>query len=141
MGTGIAQVAAAAGHPVLLYDAVPGAAERAVSLVDSRVPDPLRLTATGSLADLAPARIVVEAVVEDLAVKRRLFADLEQVLAADCVLATNTSSLSPAALAERMAYPERIVGLHSFNPVPLMSLVESGAVHVTAAGVVELVAD
>jgi len=141
MGTGIAQVAAAAGHPVLLYDAVPGAAERAVSLVDSRVPDPLRLTATGSLADLAPARIVVEAVVEDLAVKRRLFADLEQVLAADCVLATNTSSLSPAALAAGMAYPERIVGLHFFNPVPLMRLVEIVAGPATSAAVVDVVAD
>src|SRR6266545_1301748 len=141
MGTGIAQVAAAAGHPVLLYDAVPGAAERAVSLVDSRVPDPLRLTATGSLADLAPARIVVEAVVEDLAVKRRLVADLEQVLAADCVLATNTSSLSPAVLAAGMAYPERIVGLHFFNPVPLMRLVEIVAGPATSAAVVDVVAD
>src|SRR6266536_2712211 len=141
MGTGIAQVAAVAGHPVLLHDAVPGAAERAVSLVDSRVPDQLRLTATGSLADLAPAHIVVEAVVENLAVKRRLFADLEQVVNADCVLATNTSSLSPAALAAGMAYPERIVGLHFFNPVPLMRLVEVVAGPTTSAAVVDIVAE
>jgi 3-hydroxybutyryl-CoA dehydrogenase len=141
MGTGIAQVAAAAGHPVLLYDAVPGAAAHAVSTVDSRVPDQLRLTATGSLADLAPARVIVEAVVEDLGVKRRLFADLEHVVARDCVLATNTSSLSPAALAAGAAHPERIVGLHFFNPVPLMRLVEIVAGPATSAEVVDVVAD
>jgi 3-hydroxybutyryl-CoA dehydrogenase len=117
MGAGIAQVAAAAGHPVLLYDAVPGAADRAAAALPE-------VSTVESLAGLAPARVVVEAVVEDLDVKRRLFADLEGVVAADCVLASNTSSLSPTALAAGLAHPERVVGLHFFNPVPRMRLVE-----------------
>jgi 3-hydroxybutyryl-CoA dehydrogenase len=136
MGAGIAQVAALAGHPVLLLDAVPGAADRAVSGIRERVtalvqrgktdagPAALDLTAADSLDALAPARIVIEAIVEDLDAKRGLFADLEQVVASDCVLASNASSLSPTAIAAGATRPERIVGLHFFNPVPRMRLVE-----------------
>ncbi|WP_336207279.1 3-hydroxyacyl-CoA dehydrogenase [Nonomuraea sp. LPB2021202275-12-8] len=136
MGSGIAQTAAVAGHPVLLYDSAPGAAGRAADQIRERVkalaekgrlavrPDDLLLTAVDTPAALAPAGLVVEAVAEDLGVKRRLFAELEEHVTAGCVLATNTSSLSPAAIAAGTRHPERVIGLHFFNPAPLMRLVE-----------------
>ncbi len=136
MGAGIAQVAAVAGHPVLIYDVAEGAAGRAVSSIRERIaglvakgrldidPAGLRLTSASGLAELAPARCVIEAVAEDLAVKQALFAALEEIVAADCVLATNTSSLSPTAIAAGLRHPGRLVGLHFFNPAPLMRLVE-----------------
>ena len=135
MGAGIAQVAAVAGHPVIVYDAVAGAATRAADAIRDRVtrlvekgrlegPVDLRLEVAGQLGDLARARCVIEAVAEDLAVKRALFADLEKVVAPDCVLATNTSSLSPTAIAAGLSHPGRVVGLHFFNPAPVMRLVE-----------------
>lgn len=151
MGAGIAQVAAVAGHTVVLFDAEPGVAERAVARVRERVkslvdkgklnvePDDLALAAAKSLAEIAPAGVVIEAIVEDLAVKQSLFADLEQVVADDCVLATNTSSLSPTAIAATARHPERIVGLHFFNPVPLMRLVEVVPGLATLALVADLV--
>ncbi len=136
MGAGIAQVAAVAGHPVTVYDTVEGAAERAVTAVRDQVarlvdkgrlsldPADLRLAAARGLDELAPARCVIEAVVEDLAVKQALFAGLEKVVAPGCVLATNTSSLSPTAIAAALSHPGRLVGLHFFNPAPVMRLVE-----------------
>jgi 3-hydroxybutyryl-CoA dehydrogenase len=135
MGAGIAQVAAVAGHPVIVYDAVEGAAARAVAVVRDRVaglvqkgrlqgPVDLRLEVAGELGELARAACVIEAVAEDLAVKQALFADLEKVVAPDCVLATNTSSLSPTAIAAGLSHPGRLVGLHFFNPAPVMRLVE-----------------
>ncbi|HEY3483271.1 MAG TPA: 3-hydroxyacyl-CoA dehydrogenase, partial [Streptomyces sp.] len=83
-----------------------------------------RLIAAERVEDLAGAGLVVEAVVEDLAVKQRLFADLEAVVADDCLLATNTSSLSVTAVAGALRLPGRLVGLHFFNPAPLLPLVE-----------------
>ena len=136
MGAGIAQVAAVAGHPVIVYDAAEGAAGRAVTAVRDRVarlvakgrldldPSGLQLTVAGDLGELTPARCVIEAVAEDLAVKQALFADLEKVITPDCVLATNTSSLSPTAIAAGLSHPGRLVGLHFFNPAPVMRLVE-----------------
>jgi len=135
MGAGIAQVAAVAGHPVIVYDAADGAAARAVAAVRDRVarlvqkgrlegPVDLRLEVAGELGELARAACVIEAVAEDLAVKQALFADLEKVVAPDCVLATNTSSLSPTAIAAGLSHPGRLVGLHFFNPAPVMRLVE-----------------
>jgi 3-hydroxybutyryl-CoA dehydrogenase len=134
MGGGIAQVAAIAGHEVIVHDAVEGAAERAVAAIRDRVarlvakgrlgPTELRLAVATELGDLAPARCVIEAVAEDLAVKQALFAALEKVVTPDCVLATNTSSLSPTAIAAGLSHPERLVGLHFFNPAPVMQLVE-----------------
>ncbi|WP_329134224.1 3-hydroxyacyl-CoA dehydrogenase [Streptomyces sp. NBC_01476] len=139
MGQGIAQVALLAGHPVRLHDAVPGRAQAAVDTVAGRL-DRLvvkgrlgaaelkaalaRLTPAETVAELAGAGLVVEAVVEDLAVKQRLFAGLEAVVADDCLLATNTSSLSVTAVAGALRLPGRLVGLHFFNPAPLMPLVE-----------------
>jgi len=136
MGAGIAQVAAVAGHPVTVYDVVEGAAGRAVAAVHDRVtrlvakgrldlePSSLQLTVAADLGELARARCVIEAVAEDLAVKQALFADLEKVVTPGCVLATNTSSLSPTAIAAGLSHPGRLVGLHFFNPAPVMRLVE-----------------
>jgi 3-hydroxybutyryl-CoA dehydrogenase len=135
MGAGIAQVAAVAGHRVLLADAIEGASARAIDHIRERVkgqvargrldadPDALDLS-PASTSDLAGAGVVIEAVVEDLGVKRALFAELEQVVPADCLLASNSSSLTPTAMAAGLAHPERLVGLHFFNPVPVMRLVE-----------------
>ncbi|TCO81259.1 3-hydroxyacyl-CoA dehydrogenase [Plasticicumulans lactativorans] len=139
MGAGIAQVAAQAGHPVLLYDAAAGAAERGVQgilrtlgkLVDKgRLgADALadirgRLRAAATLEELAPAGLVIEAIVENLDVKRELFARLEALVAADAILATNTSSISVTAIAAKLGRPGRLAGMHFFNPAPLMKLVE-----------------
>jgi 3-hydroxybutyryl-CoA dehydrogenase len=136
MGAGIAQVAAVAGHRVLIADAVPGAAQRAVPGIRDGVsaqvakgrlsvdPGALDLAAVDSADGLAECAVVIEAIVEDLAAKRALFAELEGVVAADAMLASNTSSLSPTALAAGLVRPGRLVGLHFFNPVPAMRLVE-----------------
>ncbi|MFI8367399.1 3-hydroxyacyl-CoA dehydrogenase [Streptomyces sp. NPDC085466] len=139
MGQGIAQVALVAGHPVRLYDSAPGRAAEAVAAIGARL-DRLvekgrldaaaredaagRLHAADDLAELADAALVVEAIVEDLAVKQRLFADLEKTVADDALLATNTSSLSVTAIAGGLRLPGRFVGLHFFNPAPLLPLVE-----------------
>jgi 3-hydroxybutyryl-CoA dehydrogenase len=135
MGAGIAQVAAVAGRRVLLADAIPGAAEAAIVRIRDQVrarvargrldadPDALAITAN-SVDELADCEVVAEAIVEDLAAKRALFAELEKVVSPGCVLASNSSSLSPTAMAAGLTYPERLVGLHFFNPAPAMRLVE-----------------
>ncbi|MFF2062875.1 3-hydroxyacyl-CoA dehydrogenase [Streptomyces sp. NPDC058200] len=139
MGQGIAQVALVAGHPVRLYDAVPGRAEQAAVSIGARLDrlvekgrlDPAardaaraRLHPAAELAELADAALVVEAVLERLSVKQELFAALEDIVADDCLLATNTSSLSVTAVAGALRRPGRFVGLHFFNPAPLLPLVE-----------------
>lgn len=139
MGSGIAQVAAVAGHTVRLYDTRPEAVEQAIAGIGKALD---RLVEKGRLgaveADLARERVqamrtldeakdaalVVEAVVEDLDVKRVLFAELEDVVGPDCILATNTSSISVTAIGATLKRPERLAGMHFFNPVPLMALVE-----------------
>ena len=139
MGAGIAQSAVQAGHPVAVFDTVEGAAARAVASIGERL-DSLaakgriaaeeaqaakdRLSAVEALDALKDAGLVVEAVVEDLGVKQRLFAALEDVVGPDCLLATNTSSLSISAIAGGLRSPQRLVGMHFFNPAPLMPLVE-----------------
>ena len=136
MGAGIAQVAAQAGHEVSLFDARTGAAAAAKAKLAQTL-DGLaakgKLTSEAAAATLAritpvdslvPADFVIEAIVEDLGVKRALFAELEALLPNDAVIATNTSSISVTALARGMQHPERLVGMHFFNPVPLMKLVE-----------------
>ncbi|MFE5816014.1 3-hydroxyacyl-CoA dehydrogenase [Streptomyces sp. NPDC056479] len=139
MGQGIAQVALVAGHPVRLYDTAPGRAQDAVDAIGARL-DRLvekdRLTAAdrdaararllpaGSLAELADCALVVEAVLERLDVKQELFRELEGIVGEDCLLATNTSSLSVTAIGGALANPGRFVGLHFFNPAPLLPLVE-----------------
>ncbi|TXL91669.1 3-hydroxyacyl-CoA dehydrogenase [Streptomyces sp. IB2014 016-6] len=146
MGQGIAQVALVAGHPVRLYDALPGRAQQAAEAVGARL-DRLaekgrldagardsakaRLLPAAELSELADAALVVEAVLEQLAVKQELFAALEEIVADDCLLATNTSSLSVTAVAGALRHPGRFVGLHFFNPAPLLPLVEVVSGHAT----------
>jgi 3-hydroxybutyryl-CoA dehydrogenase len=139
MGAGIAQVAAQAGHSVLLFDAREGAAAQAKDKLvktfdglvakgklstDGAVQTLSRISAIGALEDAAGAGLVVEAIVEKLDAKRGLFQQLEAIVASDCMLATNTSSISVTAIANGLQHPQRLVGMHFFNPVPLMKLVE-----------------
>ncbi len=139
MGAGIAQVAAQAGQRVALYDARDGAArqarERLAATFDTLVAKGrlqaaqatealARIEPVPSLEDAADCALVVEAIVESLDAKRELLARLEQLVDEHCVLASNTSSLSITALARDMKHPGRMVGMHFFNPVPLMKLVE-----------------
>jgi 3-hydroxybutyryl-CoA dehydrogenase len=156
MGAGIAQVAAVAGHRVLLFDLREGAAVQAIERLragfDQSVsrgrlaPDDAaailaRLGAVEQLDALAGCSVVVEAVAEDLEVKRALFAALESRLTASALLATNTSSLSVTAVAGRLTHPERVVGLHFFNPAPRMRLVEVVRGDATSDAVVETAVD
>jgi 3-hydroxybutyryl-CoA dehydrogenase len=139
MGAGIAQVAAVAGHTVRLFDTRPDAVAKAIAdigkvfakLVDKGRMGALeadlargRLQPAASLQDFKDAALVVEAVVENLDAKRTLFKQLEGIVDDACILATNTSSISVTAIAAPLARPERLVGMHFFNPVPLMALVE-----------------
>ncbi|OLZ59222.1 3-hydroxyacyl-CoA dehydrogenase [Streptomyces amritsarensis] len=139
MGQGIAQVALLAGHHVLIYDIDAALAADGVGIVQDRVErmaakgrlDPAeaeetarRITAADALEDLAGAALVIEAVVENVGIKQTLFAALEEVVAPDALLATNTSSLSVTELAAGLAHPGRFLGLHFFNPAPLLPLVE-----------------
>ena len=139
MGAGIAQIAAVAGHVVRLFDTRAGAAANAIAEI-GKVFDKLvdkgrmgateadlareRLQAIDALAGVADAAIVIEAIVENLDAKRTLFAELEGIVGERCILATNTSSISVTAIAAPLRHPERLVGMHFFNPVPLMALVE-----------------
>ncbi|TAN21858.1 MAG: 3-hydroxyacyl-CoA dehydrogenase [Acidobacteria bacterium] len=154
MGSGIAQVAAAAGESVLLFDTRTGAAEAALGSIRKRFEQlaskgrmtaadaaaaSQRLAAATALSDFANAGLVIEAVIEDLAVKRQLFQSLDAIVAADCLLATNTSSLSLAAIATALRAPERLVGMHFFNPAPLMALVEVVGSVVTAPAALDAI--
>ncbi len=139
MGAGIAQVAATAGHKVLLYDVVEGAAAKAVArtaaALEKRVADGKldkddcaaivgRMVAAKSMDDLALAALFIEAIAEDMDIKRGLFAKLEKLARPDAILATNTSTLSVTAMAAGLARPERVAGMHFFNPAQVMKLVE-----------------
>lgn len=139
MGAGIAQVAAQAGHSVLLYDNRPGAAAEAIEGLDRQLGTLVdkgrmtqaqreetcgRLRSVGAFEEMADASLVIEAIVESLEAKRGLFASLEAICSAQCVLASNTSSLSITSIAASLGRPERFLGVHFFNPAPLMALVE-----------------
>ncbi len=139
MGAGIAQVAAAAGHEVLLFDNVDGAVESGIERtakglerqaergkISDAAKDSLlgRIKKADSIRQLAKARLVIEAIVEDLDAKQGLFRELETICGEDAVLATNTSSISVTAIAAALDRPGRVVGMHFFNPAPVMKLVE-----------------
>ncbi|MCB0792790.1 MAG: 3-hydroxybutyryl-CoA dehydrogenase [Flavobacteriales bacterium] len=139
MGSGIAQVAAQAGHEVWLFDTRKesvGKAIAALRKVFDRLVEKGKLTReqadallarihpAGDLKELANCGLVIEAIVEDLAVKKKVFTELEGLVAPDTVLATNTSSLPVTAIAAACTKPERVIGLHFFNPAPLLPLVE-----------------
>ena len=152
MGSGIAQLCVEAGLETLAHEVDRARAEagraRIAHFLGRKVEkrqlpaaardDALgRLALTSDLAELAPCDLVVEAVFEELELKRSVFAELERVCAADAVLATNTSSLSVGSIAGRLERPERALGLHFFNPAPLMPLVEVVRAERTADDVVE----
>ncbi|WP_315810066.1 3-hydroxyacyl-CoA dehydrogenase PaaH [Pseudomonas sp. C9-3] len=139
MGAGIAQVAAQAGHPVKLYDNRPGAAAQAIDGIDrqlgrlvekgkldaeARNAIVARLQPVEAIDALADSQLVIEAIVENLEIKRSLFQQLEALCAEDCILASNTSSLSITSLAAGLKRPQQVIGMHFFNPAPLMALVE-----------------
>jgi 3-hydroxybutyryl-CoA dehydrogenase len=139
MGRGIVQVAAAGGMRVLMTDSRAGAAQEARDFIgkmldraaekggmtkDEAVAAVERIAIVGSPADMKPCHVVIEAIVENLEAKQALFGELEQVVAPDCILASNTSSLSVTTIASKMKTPQRFAGFHFFNPVPLMRLVE-----------------
>ena len=139
MGAGIAQVVASAGHTVRLLDQNAEALQRAVAGIDATLrklvekgkitPEAAENTAanlhpTEDYAAFTDCELVLEVIVEDLAVKQAVFRQVESVVSAGCVLASNTSSLSIASIAAACQRPERFVGIHFFNPAPLMQLVE-----------------
>ena len=150
MGAGIALVAARAGHNVLLHDSDPTAIERGVAglrksldgLVDKgrmtaedRDAQLARIAPASDLAALAPAALVVEAIVENLEIKGSVFQKLEAIVAPDAILATNTSSLSVTAIAARLSRPARFVGMHFFNPATILPLVEVVSGYLTSPDV------
>ena len=156
MGMGIAQVAALAGHTVSVYDTrAEAAAQAKQKLADSlaalvakgkmtaEVVQALlaRITPVAQLSDAVHVSLVVEAIVENLAVKRSLFQELEALVGEHCILATNTSSLSVTAIANGLKHPARMVGMHFFNPVPLMKLVEVVSGLQTDAAVAQAIFD
>ena len=139
MGAGIAESAALAGMSVVMVDVSADALARGRGIIEKdldrrvkkgRISEDKRgeilgrISATVSLGDLAGTPLVVEAVVESLDLKRKIFADLEGVVDKGAILASNTSSLSVAGIAAGTEHPERVVGMHFFNPVPAMKLVE-----------------
>jgi 3-hydroxybutyryl-CoA dehydrogenase len=133
MGAGIAQVVAASGREVLLYDSFPGAVERGLETMrrsltklhekGGAAPDEVlaRITAVDALAE---ADLLIEAVVEHAETKKELFRAADEALPADAILASNTSSIPITELAAATSRPERVIGMHFFNPVPVLALVE-----------------
>jgi 3-hydroxybutyryl-CoA dehydrogenase len=133
MGGGIAQTFAASGRTVSLYDAAPGAVERGLETMRKSLarlaekggadPDEV-LSRIERVDDLVPATLMVEAVVEDVGVKANIFGRADDALPDEAILASNTSSIPIATLAAATGRPDRVIGMHFFNPVPVMALVE-----------------
>jgi 3-hydroxybutyryl-CoA dehydrogenase len=151
MGGGIAQVVAASGRRVSLHDAAPGAVDRGLAVMRKSL---AKLAEKGGadleevlarvepVADLVPADLMVEAVVEDAEVKKEIFRRADGVLPGEAILASNTSSIPISSLASVTGRPDRVIGMHFFNPVPVMELVEvvrgPETSDETAAAIVEL---
>ena len=143
MGGGIAQVLAGSGRRVSLHDAAPGAVERGLASMGKSLE---RLAAKGAEIDpddvlgrvtrvegIVPADLMIEAVVEDQAVKEAIFREADSVLPEEAVLASNTSSIPIASLAAATSRPDKVIGMHFFNPVPVMALVEVVSTKETSA--------
>lgn len=137
MGSGIAQVAAMAGHKVILYDTNSAALEKAKAnhaAIIKKLEEKGKIqngqaiidnfTYATTLDAFSDCGLIMEAIIEDLDIKKKLFGAVEQIVKPECVLATNTSSLSVTSIAAACHKPERVIGLHFFNPAPLMALVE-----------------
>jgi len=155
MGAGIAQVAAQAGHPVCLLDVREGAAAAALAQIGKgldglvnkgrmeaaeRAEIMARIQPARLASELAQATLVIEVIVEKLEPKQALLQELDSLLGEGAIIATNTSSISVTALANGMKHPQRLVGMHFFNPVPLMKLVEVVWGAETDASVAEVIA-
>jgi len=154
MGGGIAQVVAASGRRVSLHDEVPGAVERALGRIEKSLgklakkggPEPAEVLARVSAVDEpVPADLLIEAVVEDASVKEEVFRAADELFPPEAILASNTSSIPITTLAAATSRPDRVIGMHFFNPVPVLNLVEViRAVQTsdeTAAAVVALIED
>lgn len=137
MGSGIAQVAAVAGHNIYIFDQNENALQKSKTQLQNTLQKLAekgkidnadivfaRFQFVNSLAQLAPCDLIIEAIVENLEVKKSVFANLEKIVSDNCVLASNTSSLSITSIAAACNKPERVIGIHFFNPAPLMALVE-----------------
>jgi 3-hydroxybutyryl-CoA dehydrogenase len=133
MGGGIAQVVAASGRRVSLHDAAPGATERGLAtmrrslekLAEKGGADPDEVLArVASVEDIVPADLMVEAVIEDAEIKQAVFRRADEILPPEAVLASNTSSIPITSLAAATSRPDRVIGMHFFNPVPVLELVE-----------------
>jgi 3-hydroxybutyryl-CoA dehydrogenase len=150
MGGGIAQVVAASGRRVSVYDAAPGAVERGLAAMERSLE---KLGANVGevigrvepVDELVPADLLIEAVVEDTHVKQEIFRRADGVLPPEAILASNTSSIPITSLAAVTSRPERVIGMHFFNPVPVLKLVEvirgRETSDETARAIVELAAD
>jgi 3-hydroxybutyryl-CoA dehydrogenase len=139
MGMGIAQIAATAGHKVFLYDNNPEVLTKALkglSAILNRLVEKGRMEESESITildrinfideldQIKSSKLVIEAIIENIAIKQTVFKQMEDIVSDDCILATNTSSLSVASIAGACRIPERVIGIHFFNPAPLMKLVE-----------------
>ena len=139
MGSGIAQVAATAGHDVLVFDSNRAALDKSRAghkkiitrliekgkLIDETGKDILsRIHYRETLHDFTHCQLVIEAVIENLEIKKEVFSKLEKIVSKECIIATNTSSLSVASVASACEDSNRVIGIHFFNPAPLMPLVE-----------------
>ena len=139
MGAGIAQIAATKGHEVCLYDSFDGAietAENKLKKILDRLVEKERISSkenkavlekinfSNSLENIKGSELVVEAIIEDLGIKQKVFTEIENLVDDNCIIASNTSSLSIASIASSCKKAERVVGIHFFNPAPLMPLVE-----------------
>lgn len=139
MGSGIAQVAASSGHPVILFDSNRVALDKAkINLentlkklveknklsVQSSIEIINRIQFATDLNQFKNCELIIEAIIENLDIKQKLFSDLENIISDNCVLASNTSSLSITSIASACKKPERVIGIHFFNPAPIMPLVE-----------------
>ena len=139
MGMGIAQIAATKGHKVCLYDNYDGAIENAnkrIKKILNRLVEKKRITDlekkeiinrihfSTKLDEIQKSNIVIEAIIENIKIKKDIFSKIEEIVDKDCILASNTSSLSIASIASACDHAERVIGIHFFNPAPLMPLVE-----------------
>ena len=139
MGMGIAQIAATKGHKVCLYDNYDGAIENAnkrIKKILNRLVEKKRITNlekkeiinrihfSTKLDEIQKSNIVIEAIIENIKIKKDIFSKIEEIVDKDCILASNTSSLSIASIASACEHAERVIGIHFFNPAPLMPLVE-----------------
>lgn len=139
MGAGIAQVAAMSGYQTVLFDSFPGALDKGMSLIASLLKKGVekekytkqfadetlgRIKTAASMKDLEPCGLAIEAIVENLEAKLKLFAELDHIMQKDALLCTNTSSISITRIAAGTSRPDKVMGMHFMNPVPVMKLVE-----------------